>query len=244
MLFLDSQKYDLAQQLKACQSTRRRRGKVARLPQHLRDQINRMLDDGLPYKTIIEKLGEAGKHLNEDNLTNWRRGGFADYLKAQTIQQRAQAQIEAAADIARDTTDQVNTSRMREAIAQIAMLTYFDTLLDHGDHIANESLQKNPAKMITLMNSLCSMAHSARQFEKLRNPVRAQSPPAASATSNPPGRTPCAERSDLPVYPDSSSVAVSRQSGLGPSASSTVSRPSTQPSTMNPEPLPRSTEVN
>jgi hypothetical protein len=202
MLAIPSAQYDLAQQLKACQSTRRRRGKVARLPQHLRDQINRMLDDGLPYKTIIEKLGEAGKHLNEDNLTNWRRGGFADYLKGQAIKERAQAQIEAAADIARDTTDQVNTSRMREAIGEIAMLAYLQTLLEHGEHIASDSLQKNPAKMITLMNSLCTMAHSARQFEKLRNPVRAQSPPAASATSNPPRPSPSRERGGVPICRD------------------------------------------
>jgi hypothetical protein len=199
MLFPDSQKYDLSVQLKACQSIRRRRGKVARLPQHLRDQVNRMLDDGLPYKTIIEKLGDAGKHLNEDNITNWRRGGFADYLKAQTIQQRAQAQIEAAADIARDTSGHVQASRMREAIGEIAMLAYLQTLLEHGEHIANESLTKNPVKMITLMNSLCSMAHSARQFEKLRNPVRAQSPPAASMPSNPPRPSPSPERGGVPI---------------------------------------------
>src|SRR6266480_3230521 len=98
----DPSKHDLNLQLKACQSKSRRNGKVARLPQALRDQINHMLDDGVPYKTIIERLSDAGKHLNEDNISNWRLGGYQDYLKAQLINDRARTQIEAAADTVRD----------------------------------------------------------------------------------------------------------------------------------------------
>src|SRR5271166_6144938 len=95
-LLPDSSKYDLARQLQACQSRSRRNGKVARLPVALREQINLMLDDGVPYKVIIEKLGPAGQHLNEDNLSNWRLGGYQDYLKAQAINDRARIQTEAA----------------------------------------------------------------------------------------------------------------------------------------------------
>ena len=129
-----------------------------------------MLDDGVPYKAIIEKLGDAGKHLNEDNITNWRMGGFQDYLRGLAINERARAQIEVAAEVVRDTPAQLQSPRIREAVNQIALLKYLDTLLEHGDHIAGESLKKNPAKMITLMNSMCNLAHSARQFEKLKNP--------------------------------------------------------------------------
>ena len=34
----------------------RRNGKIARLPKETRDMINRMLDDGLPYRVIIDEL--------------------------------------------------------------------------------------------------------------------------------------------------------------------------------------------
>src|SRR5216683_6118161 len=101
-LLPDSAKYDLACQLQTCQSKRRRNGKVARLPFALRIEINRMLDDGLPYKLIIENLGTAGNHLTEDNLTNWRLGGYQDHLNAQVLNDRARVQTEAAADIVRD----------------------------------------------------------------------------------------------------------------------------------------------
>src|SRR5690242_20589736 len=101
-LLPDSAKYDLALQLQSCQSNSRRNGKVARLPSAVRAQINRMIDDGVPYKVIIEKLGETGKHLNESNLSNWRLGGYQDYLKAQAIHDRARTQTEAAADVVRE----------------------------------------------------------------------------------------------------------------------------------------------
>src|SRR5436189_4825362 len=103
MLLPDPSKYDLALQLKSCQSKSRRNGKVARLPSALREQINHMLDDGVPYKTIIQKLGEAGKHLNKDSISNWRSGGYQDYLKAHLINDRARTQTEAAADVVRET---------------------------------------------------------------------------------------------------------------------------------------------
>src|SRR6266436_8368999 len=101
-LLPDSAKYDLSRQLQACQSRSRRNGKVARLPFALRSEINRMLDDGLPYKVSIENLGETARHLNEDNLSNWRLGGYQDYLKSQAVNDRARAQTEAAAAVVRD----------------------------------------------------------------------------------------------------------------------------------------------
>src|SRR5258708_14099712 len=80
-LLPDSAKYDLACQLQTCHSKRRRNGKVARLPFALRAEINRMLDDGLPYEVIIQTLGAAGEHLKGDNLSNWRPAGCHDDLQ-------------------------------------------------------------------------------------------------------------------------------------------------------------------
>src|SRR6266480_4610399 len=56
-------------------------GKVARLRKELRDSINEMMCDGLTYGQIIVALGEEGKHLNEQNLSNWKSGGYTRWLK-------------------------------------------------------------------------------------------------------------------------------------------------------------------
>jgi len=161
----DSSKHDLALQLKACQSKSRRNGKVARLPSPLREQINQMLDDGVPYKTIIERLGEAGKHLNEDNVSNWRLGGYQDHQNAHLVNDRARTQTEAAADVLRD-TGQLGPAKLQQVCEEIALLQYLRTLMDHGDQLAQDSLKKNPAKMITLMNACCNMANAGLAIEK------------------------------------------------------------------------------
>jgi hypothetical protein len=161
----DSAKYDLSLQLQACQSKSRRNGKVARLPIALRDQINRLIEDGVPYKVIIEKLGEAGKHLNEDNLSNWRLGGHQDYLKTRAINDRALVQTEAAAEVVRE-MGRPDPRLLQRVCEEIALLQYMTTLRDHGDQIARDSLKKNPAKMITLMNTLCNMSNATLAIEK------------------------------------------------------------------------------
>jgi hypothetical protein len=63
---------------------RRRAGKIARLPAPVREQINLMLQDGLPYADIIAKLGEAGKLINKDNLSRWRKADHQDWLAEQS----------------------------------------------------------------------------------------------------------------------------------------------------------------
>jgi hypothetical protein len=64
-----------------------RNGKVARLPEHLRNRLNLMLQEGIPYRDVIAKLQQAGclpYPLSEMNLSNWYRGGFRDWLRDQS----------------------------------------------------------------------------------------------------------------------------------------------------------------
>ncbi len=68
-----------------------RTGKIARLPQAVRDEINRRLADGQKATTILEWINsqpEVGEILKADfkglpvtdgNLAEWRAGGFKDW---------------------------------------------------------------------------------------------------------------------------------------------------------------------
>jgi len=71
-----------------------RNGKVARLPEPTRNAINAMLEDGLPYRAILERLQHPNGPplqnsslpplpypLSEMNLSNWYRGGYRDWLR-------------------------------------------------------------------------------------------------------------------------------------------------------------------
>jgi len=67
-----------------------RNGKIARLPQPIREQINRRLLNGDEGKLIAEWLNTLpevtglmaaefdGQPINETNLSNWKLGGYRD----------------------------------------------------------------------------------------------------------------------------------------------------------------------
>ena len=64
---------------------RPRNGKVAKLPEGIRNRINQMLEDNVPYAAILEKLKQSGDAplpypISEMNLSNWYQGGYQDYL--------------------------------------------------------------------------------------------------------------------------------------------------------------------
>jgi hypothetical protein len=72
---------------------RARTGKIARLPGSIRHELNRRLDNGalgtdlvnwlnaLPevQRTLAEHF--AGRPITDDNLSQWRHGGFQDWLR-------------------------------------------------------------------------------------------------------------------------------------------------------------------
>ncbi|MGD1085972.1 MAG: hypothetical protein ABSA47_14640, partial [Verrucomicrobiota bacterium] len=72
-----------------------RNGKIARLPQPIREQINQRLQNGQEGKQIVEWLnalsetgpllaaGFDGQPVSEMNLSNWKLGGYRDWLAQQ-----------------------------------------------------------------------------------------------------------------------------------------------------------------
>lgn len=72
---------------------RARRGKIAKLPAEIRAEVNRRLHDGQTGTKLLEWLNAdarvktvldaqfAGAAINDQNLTEWRQGGFMDWLE-------------------------------------------------------------------------------------------------------------------------------------------------------------------
>src|SRR5580692_617932 len=70
---------------------RTRNGKIARLPRHIREQLNRRLEDNQPGPKLLEWLNglpEVQEVLKEDfdgepisrqNLSQWRQGGYLEW---------------------------------------------------------------------------------------------------------------------------------------------------------------------
>ncbi len=72
-----------------------RNGKIARLPQHIREQLNGRLADGEQGRELVAWLNEllevkavlqgqfGGRPISEQNLSEWRQGGYRDWLRHQ-----------------------------------------------------------------------------------------------------------------------------------------------------------------
>src|SRR6266436_5471586 len=80
----------------------RRNGNVARLPKEARDKINVMIQDGVSYAGITEKLGPEGNELDISNLSRWKDGGYQDWLAEQAFITRVRARQETPSELTRD----------------------------------------------------------------------------------------------------------------------------------------------
>jgi hypothetical protein len=127
-----------------------RNGKIARLPEPVREQINLMLLDGLTYEAIIAKLGTDGKHLNYHNLKRWRQGGYQDWLLARQAGGRSQIRKE----FLQKLLGQSNPNDIPSKVISAVALQYMDFLLDLDSDALAENLQTDPGSFISLFNTL------------------------------------------------------------------------------------------
>jgi len=77
-------------------------GKIGRLPHALREHLNRRLQEGEKGRKLVAWLnalpevqavlaGEfAGRPINAQNLTDWRQGGYRDWLAQQEARELAE----------------------------------------------------------------------------------------------------------------------------------------------------------
>jgi hypothetical protein len=144
--------------------TRRRRGKIARLPRQIREQINAMLDDGLSHADIIARLGDHGKNLNRQNLINWQQGGFKDWLKDQPWLDELHASL----DFANNVLDDSDSPKIREASLVIAVKQMYELIKSFEPADFKQQLSEDPAAYSRILNSLAKLAEVGLRYDRER----------------------------------------------------------------------------
>lgn len=142
----------------------RHHGKISRLPKVIRDQINLMIQDGLPYSDIIEKLGAHGKGLNLMNLSRWKAGGYKDWLVEQSFIERMRARRETPRELAQD----CDATEVSHAALQLGTLQMFEALRDLGPGSLDEKLGGDTAAFVRLINALARASRETMQLQKYR----------------------------------------------------------------------------
>jgi hypothetical protein len=142
----------------------RRTGKVARLSARHRHRLNRMIRDGIPYKLIISKLGKPGKALIPNNLSEWKKGGYIDWLDRQERLEAPAAKLLCASDFVRHHPN----ANIHEASLQIAVSQIFDLLLRLDPAQLQSLVQADPQSFIRLLNTLPRLTRGGLQCLRQR----------------------------------------------------------------------------
>ena len=94
-----------------------RTGKIARLPKEIREQLNSRLQNGEPGTTLVDwlnQLPEVQKILTEQfsnqpirvqNLSDWKRGGYVDWLRHQELRELVRWNHQRSSEFAEDEGD-------------------------------------------------------------------------------------------------------------------------------------------
>jgi hypothetical protein len=143
--------------------------KIAQLPKKLRDLINSLLDDSVPYPRIVERLQQSTDPplpypISEMNISRWKTSGYLRYLAQQERLDYLRANREAALDmVASD-----DTTTLPEATLQIIASQYYDVLGDFSPEPLKQKLADDPIKYTRFVNAFARLTREILILKKHR----------------------------------------------------------------------------
>ena len=142
---------------------RTRCGKIARLATDMRDMVNRMLRNNVPYRRIVSALDEFGIKVSERNVSNWKTcGGYREWCKAQDYAAALHIhQDNIASLIRKDDATQVAEVGLQVAATRLAQ--FF--LTPEADQLA----ASNPDEYHRRMAALTRLTAELHKLQKYRD---------------------------------------------------------------------------
>jgi hypothetical protein len=144
------------------------RNKIARLPQKVRDSINAMLRERVTYEQIIARLGDAGRGVNKDNLSRWKKTGYRRWLEEEERRESAQAKIRFLLGLVQETKN----ARILQASQQIAALQVADMVANMDSEALKRTFQDDPANYVRLLKALPRLSEGGLKCERHRAEVK------------------------------------------------------------------------
>jgi len=151
-----------------------RNGKIARLPRKVREQLNQRLDEGEQGKQLVAWLNGLpevqellavqfqGKAINEQNMTEWKQGGFQDWLR----HQEALECVRTAAEQARELADEAGPTPLTDVLsASVALL--LSKLISEANS-SQESTQESRREMLALIREWTALRKGDHRAARLK----------------------------------------------------------------------------
>ena len=143
----------------------RRNGKIAHLPKEQRALLNQLLDNGVKYETIRDKLAALGVTLNLKNISDWFHGGYQDELQARERRALLRESQERLLDLARhEDAPDLSLVGLQLAVTQLSQQLYE---LAPGSHKAN--FQTDTHNYLRMLNTLARMTKALLSLKKYRD---------------------------------------------------------------------------
>src|SRR5450759_2382498 len=151
-----------------------RTGKIARLPCSIRELLNRRLRDGeqgvklmkwlngIPevQEVLAEEFG--GRPVNEQNLSEWKQGGFEDWLRHEKTREWVRALAEESGDLGEEAGD-VSVADLLSAPLAVALGRWINEL--------TAGAQSDPGQrkeLLAVARELAELRRSDHGAERLR----------------------------------------------------------------------------
>jgi hypothetical protein len=151
-------------------------GKIARLQQYLREQLNRRIEDGEPGRNLLEWLNSSGavqdtlaahfggRPITEHNLSEWKQGGFKDWQHHQETRALARGFLAEAEELEEEIGDTPLTDRLTETVALALARLLRETV--NGE--------KGPEQRMAILEIAREFARLRRQDHQMERLVREQ----------------------------------------------------------------------
>jgi hypothetical protein len=169
---------------------RRRNGKVARLPDAIRAELNQMLRDGISYPRITAWLATRGfPGFNAMNLSRWAQGGYDDWLAEREREREHRDRYQWALETAKS-NDGVS---MSQAALNINVSQFMGAALHIDSRTMAAKLSRRPDKYCTAMNTLFKATQELRRIELANQFKKRRRSAGAGFALRPPSHpvTPC-----------------------------------------------------
>ncbi len=148
-------------------------GKIARLSQYMREQLNQRIEDGEPGKSLVEWLNSCravqvslaeyfgGRPISAQNLSEWKQGGFKDWQRNQESRALARDFLAEAEELEEEIGDTPLTDRLTETVA-LALARLL------REAVNGEKGPQQRAAIIEIARELARLRKGDHQMEKCR----------------------------------------------------------------------------
>ena len=147
--------------------TTTRKGKIARLPFELRNEVNERLRNGeagprllkwlngLPAVRSVLDAEFGGERVKEQNLSDWRKGGYGDWLAKKERAEERREQI--------DWALKATGGDAADAVSLMTASQFVDILSDFDPRLVKELIKDDPSQYAEVLKAFAAMERGRAQ---------------------------------------------------------------------------------